>query len=113
LFGLTSLDAWKDQKLALAREKAMSLRRAFANPGLDYRLLSAGAFFAYIRHPFAKDAKTVAKRLAQQHDLLTLPGSMFGPDQESYLRLAFANVEAAVMPEVVARLIESQKDLRS
>jgi hypothetical protein len=38
---------------------------------------------------------------------------MFGPDQEHYLRLAFANVEASVMPDVVARLIESQKDLRS
>jgi hypothetical protein len=33
---------------------------------------------------------------------------MFGPGQEKYLRLAFANVEAEVMPDVVARLIESQ-----
>jgi aspartate/methionine/tyrosine aminotransferase len=113
LFGLASLDAWKEQKLSLARDKAVALRQAFANPELDYRLLSAGAFFAYIRHPFAEDAKSVAKRLAHQHDLLALPGSMFGPDQESYLRLAFANAEAGVMPEVVARLIESQKGLRS
>jgi aspartate/methionine/tyrosine aminotransferase len=113
LFGLTALDAWKEQKLGLAREKAAALRRAFANPELDYRLLSAGAFFAYISHPFPNDAKTVAKRLAQQHDLLALPGSMFGPDQQSYLRLAFANAEAAIMPEVVARLIESQKDPQS
>jgi aspartate/methionine/tyrosine aminotransferase len=113
LFGLTSLDAWKEQKLGVAREKAAALEEAFANPGLDYRLLSIGAFFAYIRHPFAESAKAVAKRLAQQHDLVALPGSMFGPDQEFYLRLAFANVDAAVMPDVVARLIESQKDLRS
>lgn len=47
-------------------------------------------------------------RLAQKHDLLALPGSMFGPGQEQYLRLAFANVEAGLMPDVVARLIESQ-----
>src|SRR4029079_7292133 len=80
LFGPASLDAWKEQKLNLARDKAVALRQAFANPELHYRLLSAGAFFAYIRHPFAGDAKTVAKRLAQQHDLLALPGSMFGPD---------------------------------
>jgi hypothetical protein len=33
---------------------------------------------------------------------------MFGPGQEQYLRLAFANAEAGVMPDVVARLIESQ-----
>jgi aspartate/methionine/tyrosine aminotransferase len=110
LFGLTSLASWKNEKLELARQKAVALRRAFEHPDLDYRLLSAGAFFAYVRHPFLQDAKTVAKKLAQQHDLLALPGSMFGPGQEQYLRLAFANVEAALMPDVVARLIESQKD---
>jgi aspartate/methionine/tyrosine aminotransferase len=108
LYGLRSLDDWKNQKLATAKEKAAALRQAFTHPGLSYKLLSVGAFFAYIQHPFTDDAKTVAKRLAQKHDLLALPGSMFGPGQEQYLRLAFANVEAGVMPDVVARLIESQ-----
>lgn len=108
LYGLRSLEDWKNQKLAMAKEKAAALRQAFTHPGLSYKLLSVGAFFAYIQHPFADDAKTVAKRLAQKHDLLALPGSMFGPGQEQYLRLAFANVEAGVMPDVVARLIESQ-----
>lgn len=108
LYGLRSLEDWKNQKLATAKEKAAALRQAFTHPGLSYKLLSVGAFFAYIQHPFSDDAKTVAKRLAQKHDLLALPGSMFGPGQEQYLRLAFANVEAGVMPDVVARLIESQ-----
>lgn len=108
LYGLRSLEAWKNEKLAIAKEKATALRQAFTHPDLDYKLLSAGAFFAYIQHPFTDDAKTVAKRLAQKHDLLALPGSMFGPGQEQYLRLAFANVEAGLMQDVVARLIESQ-----
>jgi aspartate/methionine/tyrosine aminotransferase len=108
LYGLRSLDDWKNQKLATAKEKAAALRQAFTHPDINYKLLSVGAFFAYIQHPFTDDAKTVAKRLAQKHDLLALPGSMFGPGQEQYLRLAFANVEAGVMPDVVARLIESQ-----
>ena len=51
----------------------------------------------------------VAQRLAGEHDLLCLPGSMFGPGQEDYLRLAFANVEGDLMPEVAVRLIESQR----
>ena len=46
----------------------------------------------------------VAKRLAEQQNLLILPGSMFGPDQDDYLRVAFANVEAKWMPEVAERL---------
>jgi aspartate/methionine/tyrosine aminotransferase len=110
LFGLRSLAQWRQEKLTVAKEKAIALKQAFAHPNLDYRLLSAGAFFAYVRHPFAQDAKTVAKRLARKHDLIALPGSMFGPGQEQYLRLAFANVDAQIMPDVVARLIESQKD---
>jgi aspartate/methionine/tyrosine aminotransferase len=113
LFGLTSLAQWKQQKLDMAKEKAAALRQAFTHPDLSYRLLSVGAFFAYVSHPFAEDAKTVAKRLAQKHDLLALPGSMFGPGQEQYLRLAFANVDASVMPDVVARLLESQDAKRS
>ena len=108
LFGLNSLNQWKEQKLALARDKALALRQAFEHRALEYRLLSVGAFFAYVRHPFAEDARTVAKRLAHRHDLLALPGSMFGPDQEHYLRLAFADADAALMPDVVGRLIESQ-----
>jgi aspartate/methionine/tyrosine aminotransferase len=46
----------------------------------------------------------VAKRLAERENLLILPGSMFGPDQDDYLRVAFANVEAKWMPEVAERL---------
>jgi aspartate/methionine/tyrosine aminotransferase len=47
-------------------------------------------------------------RLAGEHDVLCLPGSMFGPGQDSYLRLAFANSPAEDMPLLVERLIESQ-----
>ena len=56
-------------------------------------------------------AKTVAQHLAAEHDLLCLPGSMFGPGQDQFLRLAFANVDATVMPQVAERLVESQAKL--
>ena len=93
------------------RERAKALRAAFANPDLAYHLVSVGAFFAYVRHPFVgATAKSVAQRLASNHDLVCLPGSIFGPEQDEYLRLAFANVDGDLMPEVVARLIESQRE---
>ena len=86
-----------------------SLRQAFHRSRLKYEMVSSGAYFAYVRHPFEDTpAKTVAQRLAREHQLLCLPGSMFGPGQERYLRLAFANVEAHVMPDVVDRLAECQ-----
>jgi aspartate/methionine/tyrosine aminotransferase len=45
--------------------------------------------------------------LATDHNLLCLPGSMFGPHQENNLRLAVANLEAGKMREVVSRLSAS------
>lgn len=110
LFGIEGLHAWKAEKAATMARRSSALRGAFANPSLHYDLMSAGAFFAYIRHPFrGRPAKEVARRLAAEHDLLCLPGSMFGPGQEDYLRLAYANVAPEIMPEAVARLIESQE----
>src|SRR5207247_1137790 len=90
LFGLRSLDGWKREKVNKMRERLDALRAAFRRPGLNFELMSSGAFFAYVRHPFAgASAKEVAMRLASGHDLLCLPGSMFGPGQDRYLRIAF------------------------
>jgi len=109
LFALGSLERWKRGKIAMMQDRLAALRRAFERPGLDYRLESSGALFAYVRHPFAGvPAKQVAQKLAGEHDVLCLPGSMFGPGQEQHLRIAFANAEASDMETLADRLIESQ-----
>jgi aspartate/methionine/tyrosine aminotransferase len=109
LFGLTKLKGWKDEKRRMMAERTAALREAFKTPALKYGLDSVGAYFAYVRHPFENEnAKTVARRLAEDHDLLCLPGSMFGSGQERHLRIAFAALDAEYMPMVVERLIESQ-----
>jgi aspartate/methionine/tyrosine aminotransferase len=109
-YALSELGDWKAEKVALMHARLEALRHAFADPALDYRMVSSGAFFAWVKHPFSGvPAKNVAKRLAGDHGLLVLPGSMFGPGQEDFLRIAFANADAALMPVVVQRLIESQQ----
>ncbi len=109
LFGIEHLAGWRHEKRAQMADRAAALRDAFQRNDLDYDLISTGGFFAYVRHPFAGVAAVeVARRLAAEQNLLCLPGSMFGPDQESYLRLAFANVDAEHMPEIARRLAASQ-----
>lgn len=109
LFGLQSLSQWKAAKTAMMAGRREALLSAFSHAGLSYQLASSGAYFAYVRHPFrGETSREVSKRLAQRHDVLCLPGSMFGPDQEDYLRLAFANVAAEDMPVLAERLLESQ-----
>ena len=109
-FALNALEDWKKTKLGLMQGRLEALRTAFRREGLRYELVSSGALFAYVKHPFTEEsAKQVAIRLAGEHDLLCLPGSMFGPGQDAYLRVAFANAEAGDMETVVDRLVESQR----
>ncbi len=109
LFGLQHLQAWKQGKRALMAERLAALRESFGQNFHSYQLVSSGAYFAYIRHPFhGTSSRDVARRLAVKHDVLCLPGSMFGPGQDAYLRLAFANVGVEKIPLIAERLAESQ-----
>ncbi len=110
LFGLEHLDAWRAEKRRAMRVRGVALRQAFRLNELRYELVSVGGFFAYVRHPFAGEtAEAVGRRLAREQGLLCLPGSTFGPDQDAYLRLAFANVGVEAMPEIARRLAASER----
>ena len=108
-FGLDHLDDWQREKCAAMEARLQALRRVFQDNRLRYSLVSSGAYFAYVRHPFdGEPAAQVARRLADEENILCLPGTMFGPGQDSYLRFAFANLDQASMPEVQRRLLASQ-----
>ena len=47
-------------------------------------------------------------RLIQEENVLCLPGSAFGPDQEGYLRFALANIDGDAMAALGDRLVASQ-----
>ena len=108
VFGLQNLHDWKLEKSAQLAQRAILIREAFEHPELRYRLISAGAYFAYVQHPFDESARDVVRRLVQEHELLCLPGSYFGQDQEQFIRLAFANVHERHFDDVISRLIASQ-----
>ncbi len=111
-FALEHLDEWRDAKVRLMQERMGAMRRAFAHSDLSYRLISCGAYFAYVRHPFhGTSAVAVARCLAERENVLCLPGSFFGPQQEDYLRLAFANVVDRRFGELVDRLLQSQSNV--
>lgn len=104
LYGLEHLADWARERIAsvVARGRAFGDLVARSN---RWRLVSLGAYFAYLEHPFAgTPAMDVVRRLADAQHLLLLPGTTFGEGQERFVRLAYANVADAVIPEVVARL---------
>jgi aspartate/methionine/tyrosine aminotransferase len=114
LYGIGNLAAWREDNRIVMRDRVAALRAVFRNNDIGYALVSAGAYFAYLRHPFAGTAaRDVARRLAEDENMLCLPGSMFGDGQEDYLRFAFANVDAETMPEIARRLARSARHQRS
>ena len=92
LFGLRNLSAWAAEKRDGLAERLDILRAAFDREQPDFKLVSSGAFFGYLSHPFDGQASLdVSHRLYREASLLTWPGSFFGPGQDRYIRLAFAN----------------------
>ena len=110
LYGLGHLDGW----VATNRTTMNRRVRSFGDAMRDslYEVVSAGAYFAYVRHPFeGVPGRQVARRLFEEQSVLALAGEMFGPGQDRYLRLAFANLEDRDIPELARRLNEAASDL--
>ncbi len=77
---------------------------AFSPGDNPFELVASGGFFAWVRHPFAeKTGREVARRLADEANLLCLPGEVFGPGLEGYLRLAFGNIGEDQIADAVTR----------
>ena len=109
LHALAMLQPWVKSEALSMRARVVALEQAFADADCAYSLVAAGAWFAYVRHPFgATSATTVARRLAHEHAVLCIPGEVFGPGQSDFVRFAFANLSAAQMPQLLERLLESQ-----
>ncbi|MEE2717625.1 MAG: aminotransferase [SAR324 cluster bacterium] len=105
LYGLQHLDDWREQNRVALNTRAQAFQDALESAQSGYRLATLGPYFAYLQHPHSGQTSTeVAKHLVENAALLTLPGSMFGPEQEDYLRIAFSNVGQEVLLEVASRL---------
>ena len=106
-FGLERLGDWVAGNRVMMERRHEVFREEFARPGNRFGLVTSGPFFGWVRHPFAgSTGREVARRLAREHGLLLLPGEVFGPGLEPYLRLAFGNIREETIPEAVARFRE-------
>lgn len=106
-FGVENLDEWVEANRDMMSRRHDLFRSEFMQPGNRFQLVASGAFFAWVRHPFAgSSGRQVAKRLLDEAAILCLPGEVFGPGLERYLRLAFGNIREEAIPEAVRRFRE-------
>ncbi|MEM6577227.1 MAG: aminotransferase [Pseudomonadota bacterium] len=109
LWGMQNLGQW------LAGERSEILdRRAAIHDNFEmlseqgWTLLGCGAYFAYLRHPFALRSDELARRLVAEAGVLLLPGTMFRPEDDpsgaTECRVAFANVNRSEIETLFKRL---------
>ncbi len=105
--GLLEADAWRQaQAERIAANLAVFRAKMATQPG-GFELGASGAFFGWVRHPFAAmSSADVVKHLVLDHDVLVIPGTAFMPTDERWLRFSFANLEAAELDDLASRLVE-------
>ena len=113
LYGLEHLSAWREHNRKRVAERLRAFTSGFSelaeSSKRPWEIVSAGAYFAYVKHPFEAPSRRVAEYLAREHGVLTLSGDMFGPGQERYLRLSIANLDRGTFPELYRRLERAQQ----
>ena len=101
---LTALTGWRQENRERIAARAALFQQVMTSLE-GWELLSTGAYFGYVRHPFKKTAsRDVAMRMAGEAGVLTIPGTFFGDGQEDFLRFAFANAGRDVIAALPDRL---------
>ncbi len=111
LYGLKNLASWLAEEKKAIQNRARAIKSGFAQIR-GWKLLCCGAYFAYVRHPFAMNSEQLAKMLLRDANILLLPDTMFEnkSSEESireygkHVRIAFANVDMNDIAELFRRL---------
>ena len=104
-WGIDALAGGRAQNRAELDRRAAAMRSCFAAMP-NWRIEALGAYFAYVRHPFAgTGAWKVVEHLALRHGVLILPATAFAGSAD-HVRISFANIDASGIKELAKRLSE-------
>jgi aspartate/methionine/tyrosine aminotransferase len=111
LWGMRNLGQWLAGERAEILDRCAAIEEGFSRLG-GWTLLGAGAYFAYVAHPYDIDSDDLARRLVEAAGVLMLPGTMFAPTRaeggdgsaERQMRIAFANADRAGLATLFERL---------
>lgn len=100
---IPGLAAWREDNRREINARAEAFRAAMAQCE-GWEIASVGAYFSYVRHPYAGEARIVAEKLARERGVLLLPGVYFGDLSGQFMRVAFANADRAKLSALSDRL---------
>lgn len=105
LAGLLHATAWRQAKALEVSQKLAAFRTVMAECPGGFELAACGAYFGWIRHPFPDRPTTdVVRDLLFSHDVLTIPGTAFLPDDRGMIRASVANLPLDHVKDFAQRL---------
>jgi len=104
-YGCCHLDSWIAEKTEIMQQRHAAVTSSFGAAINGFELIASGSFFAWVKHPWGgMNSRQAARNLLDKAGISCLPGEAFGPGLESYLRLAFGNIETDQIGELIERL---------
>jgi len=111
-YGCKHLDNWVADNAHMMQRRHDLFRDIFNSENNPFILEASGSFFAWVRHPWTSlTGRQAAKRLVDESNLICLPGEVFGPGLENYLRLAFGNIQEEEIADAVERFKQCSESL--
>ena len=108
LWGMRNLADWLAGERLEILDRRAAIEEQFPRlAAKGWQLEGCGAYFAYVKHPYAMRSDGLARDLVKKAGVLTLPGTMFMPDGggTQHLRIAFANVDRDGITALFDRLV--------
>lgn len=107
LAGLLKAGAWRRARAAEVVAKQHAFRAAMAGRPGGFELVTGGAYFGWLRHPFPdRPTADVVRDLLLRHDALVIPGTAFLPEDRHMLRVSIANVSHEDIAAFAGKLAE-------
>jgi aspartate/methionine/tyrosine aminotransferase len=106
LAGLVHASDWRREQAERIAGLQLTFESVMAERPAGFELVSAGAYFGWVRHPFAPMSTVdVVRRLVHDADMLVIPGTAFTAVDEAMLRFSFANLTTGEIDELGRRLV--------
>ena len=104
--GLTEAADWRAEQADRTRDLQARFEAVMASRPGGFELVTAGAYFGWVRAPGTGSTDDVVRRLVVEHDVLTIPGTAFTPTDEHMIRFSFANLVPGEITELGHRLAD-------
>ncbi len=108
LTGLLRAGDWRRAQAERTRTRQAAFAEAMASRPGGFELGSVGAYFGWVHHPHpGVDDREMVRRLVVDHDVLVIPGTVFTPTDDGWLRFSFANLDLDDFADLAGRLTEA------